>query len=85
MAGRPWVFKIPRDKPWAWPEVEYVENTIEMQGHFGQDGNEKCIVGYIRIANENKGKDAKTGNVSIFHGGVAGKIKHNTQLNALDI
>ena len=35
LAGRPWVFNITQDKPWAWPEVEYVDNSIEMQGHFG--------------------------------------------------
>ena len=43
LAGRPWVFKIPRDKPWAWPEVECVENAIEMQGHFGQEGNKNTL------------------------------------------
>ena len=30
LTGRPWDFNIPRDKPWAWPEVEYVENAIKM-------------------------------------------------------
>ena len=38
LAGRQWVFKITRDKPWAWPEVEYVDNAIKMQGHLGQKG-----------------------------------------------
>ena len=32
--GRPWVFKIPRDKPWAWPKIKFLSNTIEMQTHF---------------------------------------------------
>ena len=43
LVGRPWVFQIPRDKPWAWPEVEYVNNAIEMQGHFGQEGNNNTL------------------------------------------
>ena len=25
---RPWVFKIPRDKTWAWPEVKFLSNPI---------------------------------------------------------
>ena len=25
---RPWIFKIPRDKPWAWPEVKKFSNPI---------------------------------------------------------
>ena len=41
--GSPWVFKTPRDRPWAWPEVEYVDNAIEMQGHFRQEGNNKTL------------------------------------------
>ena len=43
LAGRPWVFKIPRDKPWAWQEVKCAENAIEMQSHFGQEGNENTL------------------------------------------
>ena len=34
LEGRPWVFKIPRDKPWAWPKIKFLSNTIEMQTHF---------------------------------------------------
>ena len=43
LAGRPWLFNIPRDKPWAWPVVECVDNAIEMQGHFGQEGNNNTL------------------------------------------
>ena len=25
LEGRPWVFKIPRDKPWAWPEIKFLK------------------------------------------------------------
>ena len=39
MEGRPWVFKIPRDKPWAWPEVKFLSNSIEMKTHFRQEAN----------------------------------------------
>ena len=39
LEGRPWVFKIPRDKPWTWPEVKFLSNSIEMQTHFSQEGN----------------------------------------------
>ena len=34
---RPWIFKIPRDKPWAWPEIKFLSNPIEMQTHFSQE------------------------------------------------
>ena len=30
MEGRPWIFKIPRDKPWEWPEVKFLSNPIEI-------------------------------------------------------
>ena len=36
LEGRPWILKIPRDKPWAWPEVKLLINTIEMQTHASQ-------------------------------------------------
>ena len=39
LEGRPRVFKIPRDKPWAWPEVKFLSNSIEMQTHFSQEKN----------------------------------------------
>ena len=28
LEGRPWIFKIPRDKPWAWPVVKLLRNPI---------------------------------------------------------
>ena len=28
LEGRPWIFKIPRDKPWAWPEIKFLSNPI---------------------------------------------------------
>ena len=31
------MFKIPQHNPWAWQEVEYVYNEIEIQGHFGHE------------------------------------------------
>ena len=30
LEGRPWIFKIPRDKPCAWPEIKLLRNLIEM-------------------------------------------------------
>ena len=36
---RPWIFKIPRDKPWEWPEVKLLINPIEMQTHSIQEEN----------------------------------------------
>ena len=41
--GMPWVFNIPQDKSWAWTEVECAENAIEMQGHFGKEGNNNIL------------------------------------------
>ena len=41
MDGGPWIFKIPQDKPWAWPEIKFLSNQIEMQTHFSQE--EKCL------------------------------------------
>ena len=26
LEGRPWMFEITRDKPWAWPEVKFLSN-----------------------------------------------------------
>ena len=40
---RLWIFKIPRDKPWAWPEVKSLINKIEMQTHFSQEENHHDI------------------------------------------
>ena len=34
LEGRPWIFKIQRDKSWAWPEVKLLSNPIEMQTYF---------------------------------------------------
>ena len=34
LEGRPWVFKIPRDKPCSWTEVKFLSNSIEIQTHF---------------------------------------------------
>ena len=36
LEGRPWIFKIPRENPWAWPEVKLSSNPIELQTHFSQ-------------------------------------------------
>ena len=36
LEGRPWIFKIPRDKPWAWTEVKLLRNPIETPTHFSQ-------------------------------------------------
>ena len=39
LEGIPWIFKIPRDKPCAWPEVKFLSNPIEIQTHFIQEEN----------------------------------------------
>ena len=39
LEGRPWVFKIPWDKPWAWTEIKFLSNSIEMQTHLSQEAN----------------------------------------------
>ena len=39
LEGRPWVFKIPWDKPWLWPEIKFLSNSIETQTHLSQEGN----------------------------------------------
>ena len=43
LGGRPWVFKIPRDKPWEWPEIKLLSNSIEIQAHFSQDVNRRAM------------------------------------------
>ena len=43
LEGRLWVFKIPQDKPWAWPEIKFLSNYIEMQTYFIQEGNTNTI------------------------------------------
>ena len=30
LEGKTWIFKIPRDKPWARPEIKFLSNPIEM-------------------------------------------------------
>ena len=39
LEGRLWVFKIPWDKPWEWPDIKFLGNPIEVQTHFSQEGN----------------------------------------------
>ena len=39
LEGRPWIFKIPRDKPWAWQEIKFLSNPIEMKKNFSQEEN----------------------------------------------
>ena len=39
LEGRLWLFKITCDKPWAWPEVNFWKNSIEMQKHFIKESN----------------------------------------------
>ena len=41
--GIPWIFKIPRDKPCAWPEVKFLSNPIEIQTHFSQEENRHAM------------------------------------------
>ena len=43
LEGRPCIFKIPRYKPWAWPEIEFLSNPIEMQTHFSQEENHHAM------------------------------------------
>ena len=37
--GRPWVFKIPQDKPLSRPENKFLSNPIEMQTILSQEVN----------------------------------------------
>ena len=37
LEGRLCIFKIPRYKPWSWPEIKFFSNPIEMQTHFNQE------------------------------------------------
>ena len=39
LKGRPWILSIPRDKPWACPEIKLLINPIEMQTNFSQEEN----------------------------------------------
>ena len=39
LEGRPWVVKIPHDKPWEWTEVNFWNNSIEIQTHFIHNSN----------------------------------------------
>ena len=48
---RPYIFKIPRDKPWAWPEVKFLSNPIEMQTHFSQEENRHAMCDTTVITN----------------------------------
>ena len=59
LSGRPWVYNIQRDRSWAWQEVEYVDNAIEMQGHFRQEGNNKTL--WDTAGDPKKGEVSKIG------------------------
>ena len=39
LEGRPRVLKKTCDNPWAWPEVKFCNNYIEMQIYFIQESN----------------------------------------------
>ena len=28
LEGRPWIFNIPQDNPWAWHEIKFLRNPI---------------------------------------------------------
>ena len=43
MEGRLWIFRIPWDKPWAWPEIIFLSNPIEMQTNFSKEENHHAI------------------------------------------
>ena len=43
LEGRPCIFKIPRDKTWALPEVKFLSNPIEMQTDFSQEENRHAM------------------------------------------
>ena len=40
---RLWIFKIPQDKPWAWPEIKLLSNTIKMRTHFSKEENRHAM------------------------------------------
>ena len=40
---RPWVFKISRYKPWTWPDIKFLSNSIEMQTYLSQEGNRHAM------------------------------------------
>ena len=29
LEGRTWIFKIPRDKPWAWPVIKFLTTQLK--------------------------------------------------------
>ena len=43
LKGRTWIFKIPREKPWVWPEVKLLINPIETQTTFSQEENRHAM------------------------------------------
>ena len=51
---RPWIFKISQDKPWAWPEVIFLSNPIEMQTHFSQEENRHAMYYGEEVSEETK-------------------------------
>ena len=43
LEGRLWVFKILWDKPWAWPGIKFLSNSIETETHLIQEGNHHAM------------------------------------------
>ena len=43
LEGRPCILNIPWEKPWAWPEIKFLINPIEMQTHLSQEENRHAM------------------------------------------
>ena len=70
LEGRPWVFKIPRDRIWAWMEIKLLSNSIEIQTYFSQEGNCHAMWDTTGKTNITTEKLSKSGSGAIKNGGV---------------
>ena len=70
MEGTPWVFKIPRDRIWAWMEIKLLSNSIEMQTYFIQEGNCHAMWDTTGKTDITKRTFSKSGSVALHNGGV---------------
>ena len=67
---RPWVFKIPRYKPWSWPEIKFLSNSNQNANAFQPGRQSSRYVGHHRRDQPQQKKIYKAGSGALRSSGV---------------
>ena len=43
LEGRLWILNITLENPWAWPEIKFLNNPIELKTHSSQEENRHAM------------------------------------------